>query len=173
MGTWLCLYLALDHFSGQLHGTPAQVDIVACIPHGKAAPTCTGTARFPTGTQTTVNFSDGEGLHQDSTVDARIEGDNAYVSSFPNEIFSVIIPLLLGVVGISFQIYFAARAITAHRRRNADQGGVPGHEYLSQPPAQLDGPSPIQRNRVGIYVITAILTVATIAAGIAIAVATH
>jgi hypothetical protein len=66
-----------------------------------------------------VNFARGEGLHQDSTVDARIEGHDAYVSSFPNEIFSVIIPLLIGVVGVSFQIYFAARAITARRRGRA------------------------------------------------------
>jgi hypothetical protein len=116
VGTWLCLYLAVDHLWGQLHGTQARVDMVACIPHGRHV-TCTGTARFPNGAQATVFFPDGEGLHDGSTVDARIEGDDAYVRSFPNEVFSVIIPLLIGVVGVSFQIYFAARAITTRRRR--------------------------------------------------------
>jgi hypothetical protein len=170
VGTWLCLYLAVDHLWGQLHGTSARVDLVDCTPHGKKV-TCTGTARFPDGTRATVYIANGEGHYAGDTVDARVEGHDAYVNSVPNEIFSVIIPLLIGVVGISLQTYYGRKALTTRRRRNADQGAVPGHEHLYQQPDQVDGPPPIQRSRVGIYVITAILGVATIAAAIAIAVA--
>jgi hypothetical protein len=57
---------------------------------------CTGLARLPGGAEATVQFKTGEGLQKDSTVDAYIQGDQAYVGSFPNEVYSTIIPLLLG-----------------------------------------------------------------------------
>jgi hypothetical protein len=57
---------------------------------------CTGLARLPGGAEATVQFKSGEGLQKDSTVDAYIQGDQAYVGSFPNEVYSTIIPLLLG-----------------------------------------------------------------------------
>ena len=69
---------------------------------------CTGLARLPGGAEATVQFKPGEGLQIDSTVDAYIQGDQAYVGSFPNEVYSTIIPLLLGCCRARQIIWLAA-----------------------------------------------------------------
>jgi hypothetical protein len=72
---------------------------------------CTGLARLPGGAEATVQFKSGEGLQKDSTVDAYIQGDQAYVASFPNEVYSTIIPLLLGGAAVPVQIVWLAAVV--------------------------------------------------------------
>jgi hypothetical protein len=59
----------------------------------------------------------GEGLQKDSTVDAYIQGDQAYVGSFPNEVYSTIIPFLLGGAAVPVQIIWLAAVVVSYRRR--------------------------------------------------------
>jgi hypothetical protein len=116
LGTVMFLYPGVSHLWAQYSGTPGRVDVVACT--GEKNISCTGVWRPAGKTQENVRFPNGEGLAAGSTVDAHIQGDQAFVSTFPNEVFSVIIPTLLGCVSLYCLVYVLRREFGAASRRN-------------------------------------------------------
>lgn len=107
LGALGCFWLGGSHLWALHSGVAARVDIVSCT-SGKNM-TCKGVWRPAGGTEETVFFPDGEGLHVGSTVDAHIRGGNAFVSTYPNMVFSVIIPLLLGCAALGVVIHSLIR----------------------------------------------------------------
>lgn len=110
-------YFAGYHFWALHHGIGARVEVVECTA-GKNT-TCTGVWRPTGGPEQTVWFPDGEGLNNGETVDAHIQGDQAFVSTYPNMVFSVIIPLVLGCACLAFAVY----AIRGEIRKTATGDG--------------------------------------------------
>jgi hypothetical protein len=112
LGGVLCLWLGFSHLWGQFSGIQARVEVVACWSSGKNRVECTGVWRPADGTQRTVSFADGEGLTQGSTVDAHVHGNDAIASSLPNEVFSVVIPIVVGCgcVGVGVMFFRSWRA---------------------------------------------------------------
>ncbi|MBB5163721.1 hypothetical protein [Mycobacterium sp. AZCC_0083] len=118
LGSLGSFYLAGYHFWALHHGIGARVEVVECT--GGKNTTCTGVWR-PTGEpEQTVWFPDGEGLNNGDTVDTHIQGNQAFVSTYPNMVFSVIIPLVLGCAGLGFVVY-TIRGETRKRATDGDQ----------------------------------------------------
>ena len=107
LGGSLCLWQGGSHLWA-LHSTPtARVEVVSCKP-GKNI-SCTGVWRAAGGAEEMVQFPNGEGLHVGDAVDAHVWGHQAFVSSLPNSVFSVVIPLVIGVGCLGLVFYLILR----------------------------------------------------------------